>query len=68
MKHNYTAQSGSYDRRTRGGTYIIMTYLADICETFSLVWGELKENSKIEERDNTDTCTDESLDFEMTTP
>ena len=51
-----------------GGTYIIMTYLADICETFSLVWGELKENSKIEERDNTDTCTDESLDFEMTTP
>ena len=47
--------------------YIIMTYLADICETFSLVWGELKENSKIEETDNTDTCTDESLDFEMTT-
>ena len=51
-----------------GGTYIIMTYLADICETFSLVWrGELKENSKIEVRDNTDTCTDESLDLEMTT-
>ena len=43
-----------------------MTYLADICETVSLVWGELKENSKIEETDNTDTCTDESLDFVMT--
>ena len=47
-----------------------MTYLADICEMFFLVWGELKQTSKIEEMDKgegvTLTPADESLGFKTT--